>query len=361
MSSDSTEQGRGTPPVFIPCRNLPDNTEHSGQYTVREICAASEKTSGYNSVIGAQKIGGLWRVYPRNVDSRAALLLKGIEVRNHTVNPFDKNPYIVRTPQGEGEVQTTKVIIGNLPMSYSNDEIERKLIQLGCEPHSKLMMERDRDERGGLTRWLTGRRFVYIKIPDRILPEKINIGTATATLYHREQKNKPENAVCSRCLTKGHRASTCANDIVCRTCKRPGHKSGHPSCTLTPDENSNADAEKEAQESTATDDPTLVQASGDGQSAPAKTTASTTTSKTSAPSVTPLKPSGKERGREAKQPTIKFPWRTQSVPREKRPRSSPLQHPEPAKTARTEEPPKQPGDPPSEEAALQEEKDPAVT
>ena len=85
------------------------------------------------------------------------LLLKGIEVRNLTVNPFDKNPYIVKTPDGEKEVQTTKLIIGNLPISYSNDEIERKLLHPGCEPQSKLMMERDRDERGGLTRWLTGR------------------------------------------------------------------------------------------------------------------------------------------------------------------------------------------------------------
>ena len=54
------------------------------------------------------------------------------------MNPFDKNPYIVKTPDGEKEVQTTKL---------SNDEIERKLVQLGCEPQSKLMMERDGRER----------------------------------------------------------------------------------------------------------------------------------------------------------------------------------------------------------------------
>ena len=58
------------------------------------------------------------------------------------MNPFDKNPYIVKTPDGEKEEQTTKLIIANLPISYSNDEIERKLVQLGCKPQSKLMMER---------------------------------------------------------------------------------------------------------------------------------------------------------------------------------------------------------------------------
>ena len=72
------------------------------------------------------------------------------------MNPFDENPYIVKTPDGEKEVQTTKHIIGNLPIGYSNDEIERKLVQLRCEPQSKLMMERNGDERS-LTRWLTGR------------------------------------------------------------------------------------------------------------------------------------------------------------------------------------------------------------
>ena len=100
------------------------------------------------------------------------LLLKGTEVRNLTVNPFDKNQYIVTTPDRKKEIQTTKLIIGNLPISYSNDEIERKLVQLGYELQSKLMMERDRDERGGLTRWLTARRLVYIRIPDRAVPER---------------------------------------------------------------------------------------------------------------------------------------------------------------------------------------------
>ena len=98
MAANNTDQGRGKPPVFIPCRNLPDNTENGFQYTVRELCAAAEKTSGYNSVIGAQKIGGLWRIYPKSADSRAMLLLKGIEIQYLTVNPFDKNPYIVKTP-----------------------------------------------------------------------------------------------------------------------------------------------------------------------------------------------------------------------------------------------------------------------
>ena len=119
-------EDRGTPPVFVPCRNLPDNGDTDNPYTVREICAAAEKTSGYNTIIGAQRIGGLWRIYPRTMDSRVTLLLKAIELRHHTMNLFDKNPFIVRTPQGEREAPTTKLIIGNLPISYSNEDTQRK-------------------------------------------------------------------------------------------------------------------------------------------------------------------------------------------------------------------------------------------
>ena len=57
MATNNTDQGRGTTAVFIPGLNLPDNSENGIQYTVRR--AAAEKTSSYNSVIGAQKIGAL--------------------------------------------------------------------------------------------------------------------------------------------------------------------------------------------------------------------------------------------------------------------------------------------------------------
>ena len=46
MATNNTDQGRGTPPVFIPCGNLPDNTENGIQYTVREPGAAAQKTRG---------------------------------------------------------------------------------------------------------------------------------------------------------------------------------------------------------------------------------------------------------------------------------------------------------------------------
>ena len=223
------------------------------------------------------------------------------------------------------------------------------------------MMERDRDERGVLTRWLTGRRFVYITIPGRALPEKISIGSATATLYHREQKNKPENSTCSRCFTKGHLASSCTSDIVCRTCNQPGHKSGHPSCPLPTDSNSSNTVVDRPQTPGI---PAPAPDSGDVEPDRAKTTAATTTTTTTTatlpPPATPLKP-GSRRGRESTQSTLNFQSRSQSVPREKRPRRSPTQQPDSAKAARTGDLPAQPRDPNNQKAPAQEGRGPAVT
>ena len=59
-----------------------------------------------------------------------------------------KNPFIVQASNGK-EIPTAKLIIGNIPLSYSDEEIEGTLVKLGCKPRSKMLVERDRDEREG--------------------------------------------------------------------------------------------------------------------------------------------------------------------------------------------------------------------
>ena len=66
----------------------------------------------------------------------------------------------------------------------------------------------------------------------------------------------------------------------------------------------------------------------------AATTTTTTTTATLTPPATPLRPCSR-RGRESTQSTLNLQGRSQSVPREKRPRSSHTQQPDSAKAART--------------------------
>jgi len=48
-------------PVFLIHKSLPAVKEK--EYSVAEICAAAERTKRFELVEGAQRIGGLWRVY----------------------------------------------------------------------------------------------------------------------------------------------------------------------------------------------------------------------------------------------------------------------------------------------------------
>ena len=63
------------------------------------------------------------------------------------------------------EVPSTRLTIGNVPMSFSNEEI-LKCIELvpGVKTPSRLMEERARDEHGKRSHWKTGRRSIYIDV-----------------------------------------------------------------------------------------------------------------------------------------------------------------------------------------------------
>ena len=218
-------------PVFIHSRSLPG--EQYKQYTVSEICGACEKKTGYNSILGAQRLGA-WRIYPASLQARNTLLCTGITLRGLSVTLYDKNPLIVSSNPGGGEVKTTKLIIGNVPLSFANSEIEAGIEKLGAKPRSALYMERDRDSSGALTHWLTGRRFIYIEIPKDPLPRRFELGPFKPTLFHYEQKlaQTTQQQTCGKCLQSGHSSSMCPNDITCLDCQKSGHKRGSPDCDV---------------------------------------------------------------------------------------------------------------------------------
>ena len=216
-------------PVYITASSLPAAEEK--QYSVNELCSAAEKTAGFRSMEGAQRIGGLWRLYPTNIDARVAVLTKGIVLRGVCITPRDKNPFIVTDDRGnERETPATKLTIGNVPMSFSNMEIMNAVQSLGVKIRSSLIEERDRDPSGKLTRWKTGRRFLYMEVPAKPLPKTLRIGICTASLYHKEQRVP----TCSNCLSKGHHASACEAPTKCKQCFADHHKAGDKVCPLTP-------------------------------------------------------------------------------------------------------------------------------
>ncbi len=217
-------------PVFLLNKSLPAVEEKD--YSVAEICAAAERTAGFETVEGAQRIGGLWRLYAKDNEARIKLLVSGIILRGHYVQPREKNPFLVRDANGEDrEIATTKLFVGNIPMSFSNEDISTAVKKLGVQLRSKLFDERGRDDHGKLTRWKTGRRFVFIAVPSQPLPKEVPIGPFRGTLYHKEQKTV---TTCTNCLQKSHNSSACTAPVKCRACYQDGHKAGAEECQLSP-------------------------------------------------------------------------------------------------------------------------------
>lgn len=156
----------------------------------------------------------------------------------------DKKPFLIEGSQEERPA--TKVIIGNIPLSCDNNEIEIALKKLGVETRSKIRNELARNKEGALTQWETGRRFVFITTPTTPLPPTLRVGIFTGEVYHKEQKKTV--AKCRNCLTVGHLAATCTNQVVCITCGSPGHKRGDELCPLS---------DRPAQQTTPTPSPSV--------------------------------------------------------------------------------------------------------
>ena len=116
------------------------------------------------------------------------------------MQPRDGNFFIVRDTNGEDrEIVTTKLFVGNILLSFSNEDIIKAANRLGMQARSKLFDERGRDDHGKLTRWKTRRRIVFIAVPSQPLPKEMPTGPFRGTLYHKEQKAA---ATCTKCLQK---------------------------------------------------------------------------------------------------------------------------------------------------------------
>ena len=160
------------------------------------------------------------------------LLTNGMVLRGVLCQPRDKNSFVVCEENGqEKEIPSTRLAVGNIPISFSNEEILRFIEQLpDVKTRSRLLDERTRDDNGKLSHFKTGRRFIYIDVPKKPLPKTLQMGIFNTTLFHKEQKV----VTCFICLLQGHHSSICTSPVKCRQCFADGHKAGDAVCTMTP-------------------------------------------------------------------------------------------------------------------------------
>ena len=300
----------GVPPVFVRESDILDNGSYPKVY---DICVAVERSIGANSIAGAQRLGGNWRIYPTNNTARNNLLIKGFSFRNSTLKVCDVNPNILRDSITGEEKPSTKVWVDQVPLSVADSEILNALIKIGCEIRSDLKKQRARDQDGRLTRYLTGRRFVFITLPPKPLERKLMIINYNASIFHVEQEAVKKTVICSNCLQPGHHHSVCVNEVVCKVCRASGHKSGSPLCLLE-ESGARAEARAEPGERDERDAPREGQATSYAGAAAEDTQPTRKDSDTGGRGRDPVKRSGSQR-----QSTLDFRPRSNSV---KRPASS---------------------------------------
>ena len=208
-------------PVFIMSKYLPDKID------VITMCRSAEAISGVGSVKGAYGDGGLWRIYPKTAVARALLLSKGITINRQRIQPESINPFILQG--SDSEIPATRLSVGPLAFSYSDEFIIRNLESLGLRLRSKLVWENERFRDRTMSDWNNGKRFVWIDLPETPPKEFVNFGSAKVKLFYREMKE--QRTRCYNCQQFGHRAADCPNDPVCFACGEVGHKKDDPICT----------------------------------------------------------------------------------------------------------------------------------
>ena len=161
---------------------------------------------------------------------RLSLLSTGISLGGNQIVLKDRNPY---QNLGMESIETTRLFIRNVPLSYDNSTIEKALKDKGINMLGHLKDVRARTLAGKLTNFKTGDRFVDIELPTIPLSKKMSVGAFTASLYHKEQIQSLEHMECGNCKQVGHKRRDCPNDPVCYDCGKSGHKKGSQDCGIT--------------------------------------------------------------------------------------------------------------------------------
>ncbi|CAG2245526.1 unnamed protein product [Mytilus edulis] len=200
------------------------------------------QTLGYSvearSIIGLQRIRGLWRIYLDCETARDHLICKGVEIRGKKVNIYSRNPRVTT----HEDIDTVRIRVKDVPLSADDGQILRALEEKSC-----IIMNHFRERlryENEITNCLTGDRIIICQGP---LPQ--HIGKYRATVMYRDQPStgsRPKK--CSKCLTDGHNFTNCPNDWVCKSCGKEGHK--QIDCT----ENDLSDTTQQSDEHQKTDD-----------------------------------------------------------------------------------------------------------
>ena len=62
------------------------------RYSTLEICLTAKRVCEKETILRAQDIWGLWKIYPLSCLARSQLLIEGLNLRGQALSQYDKNP-----------------------------------------------------------------------------------------------------------------------------------------------------------------------------------------------------------------------------------------------------------------------------
>ena len=224
-------------PFYIKTRDCPQKTSTS------KICKACEKVSGTRSMKAAMWDKNVWVLNANSEEARVFLLGAGfINIEGAMIRLYADHPFIALDKDGN-KIPSTKLVIDGIPIDIDGDIITRYLSSIGINTRSKLNFENAWDpETKSLSEWLTGKRFIYIDLPQNELKKSYKVGQYEMKLYYKEMEK--ETPRCKRCFG-AHWTNTCREEERCLSCKLTGHRRGDPTCPKVIQDFEQSDEESE--------------------------------------------------------------------------------------------------------------------
>ena len=193
------------PVFFLHKEAMPEPVRRENELTSYEVCMSAANKIDGSLIEGAQKVGGLWKLYVSTPEARATLLSRNISIRSRNVCLYDQNPFGMRR---QNRVQTEKITIQDLPLSVDNEDVYNLITSFpGYEIVGDVKFSRARKPTGGWSDFKNGDRFCYVKAPLKDpLPKFAKIGILRCKLYHFSQKKAKRQ--CKVCRQQGHKELT---------------------------------------------------------------------------------------------------------------------------------------------------------
>ncbi|KAJ3582242.1 hypothetical protein NHX12_015711 [Muraenolepis orangiensis] len=175
-------------PVFIMEREILTRDE-SNKKPVREgeiyHCLIQEVHP--NHLRSVQRVGALWRIYLRDKEARAKLLMRGISVCGIHIDLKDDNPFSLKSRMANKNA--VQINIKELPESADDSIVTEFLSQRGCKMVGNDMKRMIRYN-NQLTNCSNGDRMVYIEaMPSKNIPRSVKMGTHWVKVFYYGQIN----------------------------------------------------------------------------------------------------------------------------------------------------------------------------